>query len=214
LRWHEEVLDKAGLAAAARLAAAAGDFYLAGGTALALQLGHRISLDLDLFSAKNALGTGQRQAFLDVLKASGPLKIKEVKDGTCHLDLGGTSVSLFHYAYPTLDRPLSWRGLDLASLEDIAAMKLSAVLGRGSKKDFVDLHELCRRLGVDRVMTTAGRKFPLHADFPLQAARALLYFEDAEKEPMPRMLGSASWEDVKSYFEGAIPRYVKDHLKR
>lgn len=213
MKWREEVLDEAGHAAAARLAAATPDFYLAGGTALALRLGHRVSLDLDLFSAKNALGTEQRRTLLDDLKASGPLKIKEEKDGTCHLDLGGTSVSLFHYAYPTLARPQSWRGLDVASLEDVAAMKLSAVLGRGSKKDFIDLHELCRRLGLDRVMTTSGRKFPLHADFPLQAARALLYFEDAEKEPMPRMLGATSWEDVKSYFEGAIPKYVKDHLK-
>ena len=63
-------------------------------------------------------------------------------------------------------------------------------------------------------MKTAGRKFPLHADLPLQAARALLYFEDAEKEPMPRMLGTTTWKDVKSYFEGAIPKYVKAHLKR
>lgn len=214
MKWHEEVLDTAGHAAAARLAAATEDFYLAGGTALALRLGHRISLDLDLFSAKNALGAGQRQTLLDALKASGPIKIKEAKDGTCHLDLGGTSVSLFHYAYPTLGPSQSWRGLDVVSLEDVSAMKLSAVLGRGSKKDFIDLYELCRRLGLDRVMATAERKFPLHADFPLQAARALVYFEDAEKEPTPRMLGSTSWEDVKSYFEGAIPKFVKDHLRR
>lgn len=214
MKWHEEVLDEAGRAAAARLAEAAGDFYLAGGTALALRLGHRVSLDLDLFSPKNALGPEQRRALLETLKASGPLKIKEVKDGTCHLDLAGTTVSLFHYAYPIVGRPESWRGLEVASLEDIAAMKLSAVLGRGSKKGFIDLHELCRRLGPDRVMSTAQRKFPLHSDFPLQAARALVYFEDAEKEPMPRMLGAASWEDVKSYFEGAIPTYVKEHLKR
>jgi hypothetical protein len=214
LKWREEVLDVAGRAAAARLAAATGNFYLAGGTALALRLGHRVSLDLDLFSAKNALGAEERRTLLAALKASGPLKIKGAKDGTCHLDLGGTSVSLFHYAYPMLGRPQSWRGLDVASLEDIAAMKLSAVLGRGSKKDFIDLYELCQRPGLDRVMTTAGRKFPLHADFPLQAARALLYFEDAEKEPMPRMLGTTTWGDIKSYFEGAIPKYVKAHLKR
>jgi len=214
MKWHEEALDPAGRAAAVRLAEAAGDFYLAGGTALALRLGHRVSLDLDLFSAKNALGAEQRRTMFGVLKASGPLKIKEEKDGTCHLDLGGTTVSLFHYAYPTLGRFEFWNGLGVASLEDIAAMKLSAVLGRGSKKDFIDLYELCRRMSLDRVMKTAGRKFTRHADFPLQAARALLYFEDAEKEATPTMLVSASWEDVKSYFEGAIPRYVKAHLAR
>ena len=214
MKWHDEVLDAAGHAAAARLAAVARSFYLAGGTALALRLGHRVSLDLDLFSATNALRAEERRTLLDALKASGPLKIKGAKDGTCHLDLGGTPVSLFHYDYPMLGRPQSWRGLAVASLEDIAAMKLSAVLGRGSKKDFIDLYELCQRPGLVRVMATAGRKFPLHADFPLQAARALLHFEDAEKEPMPRMLGATPWEDIKSYFEGAIPKYVKAHLKR
>ncbi len=214
MQWHEEVLDEAGHAAAVRLAAATRDFHLAGGTALALRLGHRVSLDLDLFSAKNSLGAEQRQTLFDALKTSGPLNIKEAKDGTCHLNLGGTAVSLFHYDYATLCRPQSWLGLDIASLEEIAAMKLSAVLGRGSKKDFIDLYEICQQLGLNRVMATAGRKFPLHTDFPLQAARALLYFDDAEKEPMPRMLAAISWEDVKSYFEGMIPKYVKNHLKR
>ena len=214
MTWHDEVLDAAGHAAAARLAAATPGFYLAGGTALALRLGHRISLDLDLFSARNALGARERQTLFDTLNASGPLEIKAAQDGTCHLDLDGTSVSLFHYAFPVLARSQSWRGLAVASLDDLAAMKLSAVLGRGSKKDFIDLHALCQRRGLDRVMTTAGRKFPLHADFPLQAARALLYFEDAEKEPMPRMLAATRWEDIKSYFEHAIPKYVKAYLKR
>ena len=102
MKWREEVLDVAGRAVAARLAAATWNFYLAGGTALALRLGHRVSLDLDLFSAKNALGAEERRTLLAALKASGPLKIKGAKDGTCHLDLGGTSVSLFHYAYPML----------------------------------------------------------------------------------------------------------------
>ena len=76
MKWHEGVLDAAGHAAAGRLAAGAESFYLAGGTALALRLGHRVSLDLDLFSAKNALGAEERRTLLDALKASGPLKIK------------------------------------------------------------------------------------------------------------------------------------------
>ncbi|OGR58632.1 MAG: hypothetical protein A2X36_00570 [Elusimicrobia bacterium GWA2_69_24] len=214
MKWFAGVLDESGHAAARRLAAAAADFYLAGGTALALRLGHRVSLDLDLFSDRNALGAAERQALLRGLTASGPVKIREEKDGTCHLDLGGTSVSLFHYAYPALGRCERWSGLAVASLDDIAAMKLSAVLGRGSKKDFIDLHELCRRLGLERVMKAGGRKFSRHRDFPLQAARALVYFEDADKEAMPRMLASTTWEEVKSYFARAIPAYVKGRLMR
>lgn len=210
MTWHPEVLDEAGRAAARRLAAAR--FYLAGGTALALRLGHRVSLDLDLFSNDNALDSRQRQILLQDLKASGDVEILEEKDETLHLDLGGTSVSFFHYPHPMLGRFGRWNGVQVASLEDIAAMKLSAALGRGAKKDFLDLHELCRRLGLERVMRAGSRKFPQHRDFPLQAARALVYFEDAEKEPMPKILSGASWAETKAYFEASIPRYVRAYL--
>ncbi len=213
MKWHEEALNAQAQAAAERLCSAAKDFYLAGGTALALRLGHRISLDLDLFSEKNILGAAQRRDLLDALKASGDINILEEKDGTCHLELAGTSVSLFHYAYPILGKLERWRGLGVASIEDIAAMKLSAVLGRGSKKDFIDLHEIFRLLGLERAMKAGERKFRRHRDFPLQAARALVFFEDAEKEPMPRMLSSTSWEEVRSYFENAIPKYARSQIQ-
>lgn len=213
MKWHEEVLDQAGHAAARRLAPLAADFYLAGGTALALRLGHRISLDLDLFSAHNALHLAERRSLLGALAGSGPLEILEEKDGTCHLDVGGTAVSLFHYDYPMLRPAERWNGLALASIEDIAAMKLSAVLGRGSKKDFIDLYELCGRVGLERIMKSAARKFSKHRDFPLQAVRALVYFKDADREPMPKILAPISWEDIKVYFEEAVPRYTRSYLK-
>ncbi len=208
MEWHENVLDKSGREAAGRLSAVlGGDFYLAGGTALALRLGHRISLDLDLFSPSCALTRGDRLVLKEKLKASGHIEVVDEKDGTYHLRLGTTAVSLFHYPYPELAGSADWNGLKVASVEDIAAMKLAAVLGRGSKKDFIDLYFIFRLFRAARVMAWGARKFPDQPNFELQAAKALVYFDDAEKEPAPRMLKTVVWKDVKRFFEREIPRF-------
>lgn len=214
MKWREEVLDADGLSAAERLAAVVGkSFYLAGGTGLALRLGHRVSLDLDLFSSENPLEAAQRNQLLASIQPSGSLMIVEDRTGTCHLRLKKTAVSLFHYPYPLL-RPVDiWRGLSVASFEDIAAMKVSAIVGRGSRKDFVDLYAIIHCIGMDAVMKAAVAKFKDHEDFPLQAARALVYFKDAEKEPMPRMLQRMDWRSIKFFFEKEIPGFLKKRLR-
>ncbi|MFH1726167.1 MAG: nucleotidyl transferase AbiEii/AbiGii toxin family protein [Elusimicrobiota bacterium] len=214
MNWHEEVLDAKGRKAAARLApVVSSEFYLAGGTALALRLGHRISLDLELFSPDDPLEEARRASLLKALAGTGSLDIREAQDGTCHFRLGGTPVSLFHYPYPLLSPARDWRGLPVASVEDIAAMKLSAIVGRGSRKDFLDLYCVCRRIGLDAVLRVAEGKFPDRPEFLLQAARALVYFEDAEKEPMPRLLEKLSWQAVKSYFERTAPKTLRGRLR-
>jgi hypothetical protein len=205
--WHEKVLDRSGIDAARRLALAVGkDFYLAGGTGLALRLGHRISLDLDLFSGNRFLDHSDRIELKKNLEISGKVEILEEKDGTCHLRLENTAVSLFHYPYKLLEPPEKWNGLKIASVEDISAMKLSAVISRGSKKDFIDLFFMCQAHKMGDLFKWAERKFPDHPHFSVQAAKALVYFEDAEKEPMPRMLKSAAWKEIKKFFEKEIPK--------
>ncbi len=213
MTWHENVLDAKARKAAARLASACSGFYLAGGTGLALRLGHRISLDLDLFSATNALGEPERSSLLERLTASGGLEVEESKDGTCRLILEGTRVSLQRYSYPLVKPTADWRGLAVASIEDIGAMKVGAIVGRGAKKDFVDLYEICGHLGLEPLLEGASRKYGHHADFLLQASRALVFFEDAEKNSMPRLLKKISWERVKAYFEKEVPRLVGKLLK-
>jgi len=210
MNWYENVLDKSAHKAARRLSAVlGGDFYLAGGTGLALRLGHRISLDLDLFSQNRRLDTPERLALVKALKASGSTEVMGEKDGTIHLKLGGTSVSLFNYPYKLLKQPSRWSGLNVASLEDIAAMKLSAVVGRGAKKDFIDLFFICRECGPAKVLKWGERKFPDHPQFAVQAAKALVYFEDAEKEPSPRVLLSVPWKEIRRYFEKEIPKLFR-----
>lgn len=205
--WHEKVLDRSGHDAARRLALAAGeDFYLAGGTGLALRLGHRISLDLDLFSENRLLNQPDRLVLKKDLETSGKAEILEEKDGTCHLRLGTTAVSLFHYPYKLLKPPSKWVGLKIASVEDISAMKLSAVISRGSKKDFIDLFFILHLHKAADLFKWAEQKFPGHPNFTIQAAKALVYFEDAEKEPMPRMLKPVPWAKIKAFFEKEIPK--------
>jgi len=205
--WHEQVLDKSGQDAARRLAlATGGDFYLAGGTGLALRLGHRISLDLDLFSKDRLLDNSDRLSLQNILTASGKIEVMEEKDGTCHMQLENTAVSLFHYSYKLLKPTSKWAGLKIASVEDISAMKLSAVISRGSKKDFIDLFFICRLHKTADLFNWAEQKFPGHPNFTIQAAKALLYFKDAEKEPMPRMLKPAAWPEIKAFFEKEISK--------
>lgn len=213
MKWHERVLDQAGLAAAERMAGALGQgFYLAGGTALALRLGHRISLDLDFFSSENRLLGSDRLALFESLKTTGPVQVTEEKDMAYHLVVGNTSVSLFHYPYPRLRPTQEWRGISVAAVEDIAAMKISAIVGRGARKDFIDLYRACRVLGLAGALRAARRKFPDHRDFIVQSSRALVYFEDSEKEPMPKLLERFSWSAIRAYFEREVPKALKEYL--
>ena len=101
-------------------------------------------------------------------------------------------------------------------------MKLSAVLGRGSKKNFIDLyssyhHNISQQRGskinLEKSMKFASEKYPDHEDFVMMAARALVYFADAEKEPMPRMIIDVEWESVKAYFELEVPKLIKRFLR-
>lgn len=186
------------------------NFYLSGGTALALRKGHRVSVDLDFFSSRLHLDAIERER----IKASlGPaLRLREEKEGTLHAVIEETEVSFFHYGYP-LVRPVTvWDRLSVASIEDIALMKIGAAIGRGARKDFLDLYTILQRLPLPSVLKMAQKKFPDARDFTVQTLRALVYFDDAEKEPMPRLLKPMSWDKVKTYFEMEVPRVAKTML--
>lgn len=211
----EESVDAATIAAAEALAPLVkGRFYLAGGTALALRLGHRVSLDLELFSPSDRLEGPARAALLKSLGGKLKVEILEAKDGTCHLRLGGRAVSLFHYPYPLLEATRYWRGLALASLRDISAMKLSDAIGRGSRKDFIDLKALSDVMGLTGMFEAGRRRFKDHPDFILQAAKALVYLDDADVEPSPRILKAADWETTKAYFRREVPQLMRRRLER
>ena len=175
---------------------ARGGFYLAGGTCLALRIGHRRSVDLDWF-------TGAR--FRDPLAFAQGLRQAGIAFTTDRIDVGsllgrvsGVRVSLFEYAYPLLQRPTAWRetGSRLASLPDLAAMKLSALAQRGSKKDFVDLFALIEQgVSLRRMLGWYQQKYAVQDTAHL--LYSLVYFEDADPERMPRMTWRADWRGIK-----------------
>jgi hypothetical protein len=172
-----------------------GDFYLAGGTALALQFGHRVSVDLDVFSPSLADAEPLAARLRSDLSE---LEITSTSHRTVEAALAGVPVSFFGYSYP-LVAPLVTAGpglLSLASIDDIAAMKLAAIASRGSRKDFVDLWLILHHgRSAEQCLASFSRKFATR-DLG-HVVRSLVYFDDAEAEPPLRLLVEIAWQQVK-----------------
>jgi hypothetical protein len=194
--------------AVVRLLAGAGileDWILAGGTALALQLGHRVSLDLDFFRH----GEFDEAALRTSLAEIGHLEVQSMSAGTLHARLKGVRLSFRRSEVPFLFEPAVYRGLHLADVRDIAAMKVVAVAGRGSKKDFVDLYayfETGATFG--DLMVVVARRYADTEFNAMHLLRSLVYFDDAEAEPMPRMLTKVPWPEVRRRLESEVKNWA------
>ena len=206
---HPEILTAAQLAVLDGLkpVLAGRDFYLAGGTALALRHGHRRSVDFDFFRPTSF----DVQELALVLETVFP-EFERLPTGeqTLYLRLAQVPASFFRYPYPLLEgvEPTAW-GFGLASDVDIAAMKIEAVTGRGSRKDFVDLRVLCRAgLTIEAVLELFERKYGTRRSDRYHRLRAMSYFDDAEREPMPDMLVPFDWEEAKRFFTAEATRLL------
>lgn len=187
------------------------DFYLAGGTALALQIGHRLSTDLDWFSAQRALLSVEREQICRVLQASGQLQIISEQDGMLFVRLFDTDVSFIFQQHPLLHPTVSYEGVQLASPTDIGLMKLAAINSRGTRRDFIDLYCLREIVTLEQLLALVPQKYANRPEFLAIVARALAYFEDAEQQPIPRMYREIRWKDVKLYCQAAA-RHLTRHL--
>jgi hypothetical protein len=187
-------LDAAGLLAG---------WVLAGGTGLALQLGHRVSLDLDLFRE----GSFDPDGLLESLRDCGAPRVRSRQRDTLHVAVDGVRLSFLGLRDPLLFPGTPYRGLTVADPRDIAVMKLVAIGGRGSRKDFVDLHFYLAAGGdLEGVLALARRRFAGIDYNEYHLLKSLVYFEDAETEPMPRMLRPIEWSDVKETLTAAVRR--------
>jgi hypothetical protein len=195
---HLEVLPAEQQRALLALGTAAAAFgcYLGGGTAVAIHLGHRRSVDLDWFTSQrleNPLELAQ-----DLQRRGVDLRVNSVPRGSLLAEVLGVRVSFFEFGYPLLDTPWIWPTFDcpLAPLADLAAMKLLAVEQRGTKKDFVDLYAMGdQRYSLSRMFGMYQQKFSIADTARLRYS--LCYFDDAEAEPMPDMLWDVSWARMK-----------------
>lgn len=173
---------------------------LVGGTALALQLGHRKSIDLDFFGKIDVDPEGIRKFLSEKYSIT---IIQESKDINIYL-IDGIKVDFVNYRYSWIDNPINEKGIALAGIKDIAAMKINAVIGRGTKKDFIDLFFLLRRFTLQEMLDMYIQKYPEGSLFI--AMKSLSYFEDAESDPMPVMLSPVDWDTVKARIRKTIAK--------
>ncbi len=177
------------------------DFYLAGGAGLTLYLGHRRARDLDLMSATNRLTPPDRRDLLaDLLDLDGAIRVETARDGYLFLRLpDGPALRCFTYPYPLADPEEESAGLAVASAVDLGLMKLGALISRGTRRDFLDLYFLDRLLPLDALLGRAADKFGHVGDFPLQAAKALADFSEADPEPAPDLAQPVDWTEVRAW---------------
>ncbi len=195
------------------------DFYLAGSAALALYLGHRPLRDLDLMSNANRLTPPDRRDLLGALLVIEPgTEVETARDGYLFVRMPGggsgttgVGVRFFYYPYPLADAFEEIDGLSVASAVDLGLMKLGAIISRGTRRDFIDLYLLCRRLPLEELLGRADDKFGHVRDFPLQALKGLADFSAAIDEPMPKLARSLEWSEVESWFALQVRTLGRQH---
>ena len=183
------------------------EMRLVGGTSLALQYGHRRSVDLDFF--------GKTTEDVEELTEVMHLCAEQVVRGNCTkrikaFTLNGVKVDIVNYDYKWIDAPVIEGDLRLASPKDIAAMKVNAAMGRGTKKDFVDLYFLLKHYSFDEIMQFYLQKYTDGSEY--RALLSMAYFVDADPQPMPFMLQQVDWEAVKNEIRNQVAIYNKTHL--
>jgi hypothetical protein len=174
-------------------------FYLADGTALALQIGHRRSIDLDYFSPDLDIPS-VKESLHTALENYASI-IADSAWGNLVFVAGQVRVGFYGYSYPLIEPLTQVKDVSLASITDIGLMKLDALLGRASRKDFHDLYAICQRKSLRSLLDVAQIKFAHVRDFEAQAVRHLVYFERAEQEAPVPLLEDISWESVKKFFQ-------------
>lgn len=168
-------------------------FYLTGGTALSLHLGHRESEDLDFFSQKPF----QPVSLLTQLEKISQPKGVEIAPGTLNLFLNEVQLQFLYYPYQLLKSTINWQGIKVSSLIDIACTKLQTISARGNKKDFVDLYFLLKKHSLKTLFKKMAEKYRRVEHNQTFILKSLVYFIDAEKQPMPRMHVKIAWSEVK-----------------
>lgn len=185
--------------------------YLAGGSALALSFGHRISVDFDFFTNISFSSLDLEKS----LKTLGKFETKTVLSDTLLGAFNGVRFSIFYYNYLLLFPPQKFLGIEVADPKDIGAMKIAAVMDRGSKKDFIDLFILDKKgISLEECFEIYDRKYKTLENNLYSIITSLSYFADAEISEMPLMLEKVSWKEIKAFFEKEAVRLGKKYLQK
>ncbi len=182
---------------------------LAGGTALALHIGHRESYDLDFFTMKKF---SAESVIRDVRKSRLPFQIISEEEGSLVFEARGIKMSLFRYDYPFLEKPVMYKGIQIADVLDIASMKVIAISQRGTKRDFVDVYTVLQDIPFHRIATHMVKRFGKERINPVHIGKSMVYFSDADAHPDPAYIKGAvaNWETVKKFFRAHVKQFVLD----
>jgi len=167
------------------------DFNLVGGTSLALQMGHRNSIDIDLFGNSEI----NSELFIEKLSEFGEVKVAQSTKNILITKINDVKVDFVNYKYPLLSNFLFVDNIRMLSFKDISAMKLNAIAGRGSKKDFIDLYFLLNKFSLEDIISFYETKYKDGSIFMVQ--KSLTYFEDADSQLQPQMFLDFDWETCK-----------------
>jgi hypothetical protein len=203
---HKNILDKKRQNQLPKFTNLKEDFYLAGGTGLALQIGHRKSVDFDFFR-KEKFDTDN--LFREISAAFDQADIVRVEEavGTLTVLIDNVQVSFFHYPYPLVDDVIETEFIRIASLQDIGCMKLSAVVSRATNKDYVDLYYLLKdHTTLESLLQSVQEKMPdLDENLVL---KSLVYFEDVTEEPLEfEDRNPPSFTEVKEFLRQTVKNY-------
>jgi predicted nucleotidyltransferase component of viral defense system len=187
-------------------------FVLAGGTALALQIGHRLSVDLDFFTQQEF---STETLFQRMTKLGLRPEILQEEYGTLTTVIDGVKISMFHYPYPFIDIFVEVGGVSASGILDVAAMKVIAIGQRGAKRDFVDLYFILQNVPFWKIAENMVERFGTERINPVHIGKSLVYFNDADTDPEPKYIVRKviSWETIRIFFKKNVKQMVIDLQK-
>jgi len=211
---YTDCLPEKGLNILARLKGIINEYHfvLAGGTALALQIGHRLSVDLDLFTQQEF---STETLFQGITKLGLKPEILQEERGTLTTVVGGVKISMFHYPYPFIDNLVGFGGVSVSGVLDVAAMKVIAISQRGAKRDFIDLYFILQNVPFWKIAENMAERFGTERINPVHIGKTLVYFNDADDDPEPKYIvkKAVSWENIRIFFKKNVKQMVIDMQK-
>lgn len=187
-------------------------WYLAGDTALALHYGYRESVDLDFFTTEKEFDL---ESFLTRFVDEKKWKTTIARTGTIYANLQGAKVSFIAYPFFTPVEPgVQYGSVRILSARDIAVMKIIAISQRGRKRDFVDLYwYVNNQEPLKEIIERVPKQYSTVTHDIHHILKSLLYFADAEADPMPQLHFEVTWKDVKKFFDKEVPKLAREMLR-
>ena len=211
MKFYPEILNKSQKELLAQIGLMdKSGFYLAGGTALALQIGHRTSLDFDFYTDNHfdspILINNLKKQFTDNIE----VKDDQSKD-TLFAQINGIKFSAFYYPYKLISKLIEYPPIRITSMEDISAMKVAAIVQRGKRRDFIDFYYLLETFGLANILAFSYQKYPWYKEMDGIIFTSLTHFKDADNDGEDRGITvldkDFSWDKCKKKIAEKVKEY-------